>query len=1077
MRRIVSSFLLAILCFAIAGKSQVLPISGKVTDEKGAPIPSASIVIKGKTASGTTADAQGNFRISASRGDVLVISSVNFANQEVTVGSSTTLNVSLDPSSGTLSEVVVTAMGIRRSEKALGYAVSKVDPGTMLQKSEPNILNTLAGKVPGVDIRAGQGAPGAATRIQIRGVSSFTGGEPLIIVDGVPYSNPIVNTSNPFSGGGTYGSGLNNLDPNDIESINVLKGAAAASLYGSRAANGVLLITTKSGAPKRGAKPLTVSYRAGYSIEKIADIPDFQNSYGAGANFRAQSSNGSWGAKFGKGVIYDAGGQIIGTSASGVDSIPATTWATMFASYPELFPNGRLAYKANPNNVSSLFNTGSLMEHSVGLNGGGGNSLFNVTLSNVDQEGYITNSSYTKNNVSVGGQTTAGSLTVGANVSYARSKQIGGFIGAAQSFLSQWGRTYTMARNWDITGWPSEDRTGRQIGFNDGQYTNPVWAAKHNVITTIDDRIVANVRASYKFSDRVRVDFNAGVNNYSLFRDQIIDKSSLGSADNVLGTLTEVVNRQQEIQGKIVGVFSPKIFDNWSLDLTLGSDVNERTSRGQQVYGVDFVIPGLFNLTNTRRQVFNSDRRSKRRLVGVFADASLGYKNFAFLNLTGRTDLTSTLPYKNAQYFYPGVSGSLVWSDAFGLKSNVLDYGKFRAGYARVGNDAGPHNGEAIFGLNALGFLGQPLAARGGSSFDTELTPEFTTELEMGTDMRFFKGRIGLEATWYDKRSTDLIYSLNLPQTTGFSSFFTNLGEIRNTGWELALDVKPVSTKNFEWNVRGIFTKNRNTVEKLIAGLTRAQLGGYNWIEPGKPYGYLRGSFSARDSATGQLLINSVSGMPFLDPNDGMVGDPNADFKLGLTNTVSFKGFELSVLWDMTKGGDFYSETINGMLGRGVTRDTEDREKNRVITGLYGNPTPVPGADGQNHYTPMLSGGKPIPNQTRVTTNDLFFTAGTGASFATNGAFEYSVFDGTVYRLREISLGYGLPKSWISKLKLTDVTLSVSGRNLWFLAPNVPKYTRFDPDINSVVGAGTQGVETGGAPSTKRYGINLNVVF
>ncbi len=227
--------------------------------------------------------------------------------------------------------------------------------------------------------------------------------------------------------------------------------------------------------------------------------------------------------------------------------------------------------------------------------------------------------------------------------------------------------------------------------------------------------------------------------------------------------------------------------------MNVGSDVNERNTRAQQVYGVDFVVPGLFNLTNTRRQTFQGDTRTKRRLVGFFADASVGYKNFAFLNLTGRTDLTSTLPYQNAQYFYPGVSGSLVWSDAFKLKSGWFDYGKIRAGYARVGNDAAPHNGEPIFGLNASGFLGQPLATRGGSTYDPELTPEFTTELEVGTDVRFFKGRIGLEVTWYDKTSTDLIYAIGLPQTTGYSSFFTNLGEIRNTGWEVALDISPCS--------------------------------------------------------------------------------------------------------------------------------------------------------------------------------------------------------------------------------------------------------------------------------------------
>jgi hypothetical protein len=393
-----------------------------------------------------------------------------------------------------------------------------------------------------------------------------------------------------------------------------------------------------------------------------------------------------------------------------------------------------------------------------------------------------------------------------------------------------------------------------------------------------------------------------------------------------------------------------------------------------------------------------------------------------------------------------------------------------------VGNDAAPGNGEAIYGLNAAGFLGQSQAYRGSSNYDPNLTPEFTKELELGLDMRFFKGRIGMELTWYDKRTTDLIYAIGLPTTTGFSSFYTNLGEIRNTGWEAALDLKPVISKNFQWDIRAIYTKNVNTVERLVDGLTRDIIGGFNYIEPGYPYGYLRGGRSARTD-DGKLLINPTSGMPFVDPNDDMVGDPNANYKLGITNTFSFKGISLSVLFDMTKGGSFYSESISSMLGRGVTRDTEGREVSRVIEGVYGNPTPVPGADGKNRYTPILSGGKTVPNQTRVTTNDLFFTNGTGASFATNGAFEYAVFDGTVYRLREIALSYSLPAATLSKLKVSNVTISLTGRNLWFLAPNVPKYTNFDPDINSVVGGTAQGVETGGAPSTKRYGINLNVTF
>ena len=499
MRKI-ASLLVMLILFQVLAFSQDRTITGVVKDESGLVVPGASIRIKG-TKVGTAADNQGQFRIQAKAGDVLLITAAGIDPAELTVGSSDAVAITVKNKIATGSEVVVTALGIKRQDKALGYGVSKVDPNSLLQRSEPNALAGLAGKVPGVDIRGGQGAPGAAVRIQIRGVSSFNGGEPLIVVDGIPYSNNLVNTSNPFNGGGTYGSGFGDLDPNDIETINILKGAAAAALYGSRAANGVLLITTKSGNPRKGQKSLNVTYKTGYSLERISGVPEFQNTYGAGANFAMAGSNGSWGAKFGKGVIYGGGAAdtptyIVGTSASGVDSIPASTWASMYKAYPELFPNGRLAYKAVPDNVSSLFNTGSLFENSVGLSGGEGNTLFSITLSRIDQTGYITNSSYNKTNVSAGGKTSIGKLTVGASLSYARSKQIGGFIGQAQSFLSQWGRTYTMARNWDITGWPSENRAGAQIGFNDGQYTNPVWGAYHNTITSIDDRTTANANAS-----------------------------------------------------------------------------------------------------------------------------------------------------------------------------------------------------------------------------------------------------------------------------------------------------------------------------------------------------------------------------------------------------------------------------------------------------------------------------------------------------------------------------------------------------------------------------------------------------
>jgi hypothetical protein len=491
-------------------------------------------------------------------------------------------------------------------------------------------------------------------------------------------------------------------------------------------------------------------------------------------------------------------------------------------------------------------------------------------------------------------------------------------------------------------------------------------------------------------------------------------------------------------------------------------------------------VPGLYNLTNTAEKSFLTDARFKRRLVGFFADATVGFRNYAFLNVTGRNDRTSTLPYKNATYYYPAVSGSFIFTDALGLKSKWIDYGKVRLGWARVGNDAPSNQGEDVFTLSSVNFLGQPYASLNGigvsgQTNDPDLSPEFTKELETGVDLSFLNRRINFEFTWYNKVSTDLIYSVNVPVTTGYTSFLTNIGKVTNKGVEIGLTAKPILTKNFSWDIRGAFTKNKNMVEELVEGMERTNLGGgftggvSAWLEPGKPFGYLRGQVADR-TEDGQLLIDKTTGWIIEALDQDFVGDPNPDFKLGITNGFTYKGFNLSALFDFTKGGDFYSNAIYSLLGRGVTLDTKDREALWVIPGVYGD---------ANTHQPILSSGKTIPNQTRISTNDLFFANGTqGGSFAINSADEFNVYDATVYRLREISLGYSLPKTVISRLKVvSDISVSLSGRNLWYFAPNVPKYTNYDPEINSYGSSTIQGIELDAAPTTKRYGFNINVTF
>ncbi len=1072
MRKIASLFAMLMLFSALAF-GQARTITGTVINEKGEVVPGVSVNVKGK-AGGTAADSKGQFTITANTGDKLIITGVNIDPVTVTVGTGNTVAVNVKTALVTTTEVVVTALGIRRSEKSVGYAVSKVDPNALVQKSEPDMLKGLQGKVPGVDIRTSQGTPGAATRIQIRGNSSLLlETQPLIVVDGVPYSNDQVTTSSQTSGGTAYGSGIANLDPNDIESMTVLKGAAAASLYGSRASRGVVLITTKSGSAKKGAKPLNVNFRSSYSVEKIANLPDYQNSYGAGAQFRYSNSNGSWGPKFGLGNVYDGGGNVIRTSTSGLDSIPA--WAEYLNAYPELFSaNGYTPYKAYPDNVKELFRNGAVYENSIAVNGGDANNSFALTASNLTHNGYVENSSYKKNNIGLGGQTKYKNLTVGANFSFARSKQLGGFFGENQvsGATSQFARSLFLARNWDLS-LPYQDALGKPLIPNGGaQFDNPHWAALNNVATTIEERTIAGIRLGYKVNNWVNVSYNFGFNSVELARDEITQEYS--RAANGLGRIVEDHYKGQELQSTLVIAFNPKIGGDFTLDAKLGQDYNQRTSRRQTNTGLDFVVPKIYNLVNTATQSFGNDNVFKRRIVGFFADATFGYKNFAFINASVRNDRTSTLPYKNASYYYPGVSASLVFTDALKIKNNWLDYGKIRVGWAKVGNDAPSNNGQDVFVINQ-NFLGQPSTSLNSQTIDPDLTPEFTKELEAGIDLYFFKRRLGIDFTVYNKKSTNLIYPISTPATVGYTSFLTNIGEISNKGVEIGLTVSPIVTKGFVWELRASFTKNKNLVVSLVDGLERAPLGGgfadgiQAYLEPGMPYGYLRGNRADR-TADGTLLINPATGMVIESLTPGMIGDPNPDYKLGITNTISYKGFTLSGLFDMTKGGDIYSVTVTSLLGRGVTKANEDRETNWVIPGVYG--------DINTHEVINGTDGKPIQNQTRITTNDLYFApGGTSATFAINGSDEFNIYDATVYRLREITLGYDIPKKVYNKWGLSNVRLSVSGHNLWYLAPNIPKYTNFDPEVQSYGSSAVQGFEFSAAPTTRRFGINLNVTF
>ena len=1036
-------------------------VRGTVVDNNGEPVIGATIQVKG-TSQGTVTDIDGLFTLSVPANSALVISYVGMETQEGTAASN--MKIVLVADTQMLQEVVVVgAMGIARPPRSVGFGQTVVNPDEAIQKAEPDLFRSLDGKIPGVQISGSSAVAGSATKVLIRGNSSFLGNnDPLYVVDGVPYSNTEVTTGDRLVTAGAYGTGISTLDPNDIESMDILKGAAAAALYGSRAANGVVLITTKSGSKKQrpSQKKFEVTVTSSYTTEKIASLPEYQNSYGQGSNFLYSNANGSWGPAFG---------------TPGMETIP--TWANYLAAYPDMDPTQ--PYQAYPNNVSGLFRTGGILDNSVNIMSYNDKGNYSATVSRLDQDGYIPHSQFERNSFSVGGnQKLDNGLVIGGTLSYSRSVQDGPFFGAGNygGSVSSFARTLLMPRNIDAVGLPYETPDGKNLfPFSSTTVDNPLWSWKYNTINTVMDRTVTTMNASYDITDWLSASYQFGWNQYEMDRKQVINIGSVGPEDfEGLGQINNDNYTTQELESNFNMTFKHKFDEDYDLRVTVGHNINQRATYRAEATGNKMIFRGIYNIDNTQEQSA-SESLTKRRLWAIYADALLGYKDYAFLNLTLRNDHSSTLPVKHQSYFYPAVSGSFVFSDAFQIDTDVLTFGKVRAGWGRVGNDAGPYYVNGVY-LQDPPFAGQPIMLLPTTSYDPELKPEFTTEIEAGTELQFFNGRLGLDFTWYNRSTTNQIAPLSLPASTGSRRYYTNFGELNNKGVEIGLTVVPIDLKNsFRWHIFGTFTKNVSNVVSLIEGIEQITLDTGSTSEPqptlkpGYPYGFLRGSVIARDT-DGTPLINPNTGT-FMEASElGDLGDPYPDFKTAITNTFSYKGVSLSMMFDARVGGILISGPASDMMGRGVTKDTEDRLGTRILYGILADP---------DSHEPILDGnGDRILNTIQLSENDLWFSsASTSPTFAMNSVDEFQAFDATVFRLSEITLGYDLPKKLLRNTFIGSVNLSVIARNLWYFAPGFPKYTNYDPGSNAFGSGNVQGIDRESAPTTRRIGFNVKMTF
>jgi TonB-linked SusC/RagA family outer membrane protein len=1096
MKKSLLFLLLGTLLCVIHSYAQNRTVTGKVTAESdGSPLPGVNVLLKGAS-TGSSTNADGTFQIQVPNGATLVFSFIGYSSKEVVVGNQTTINVSLTDDVKQLSEVVVTAVGIERSNKTLGYSVERLSADKLVQKSEPDVLKAMQGKIPGVNINGSGGAAGSSSRITIRGANSFFGSnQPLFVVDGIPYNNDLNESGSFRDNGAAFSSRIADLDPNNIASMTVLKGAAAAALYGTRAANGVIVITTKSGTNKLSKKGLEITYNTSYSAENIASYPDFQNKYGSGSQQVYANANGTWGPAFGLGRTYNAAGGWTNSTAL-VDSIPIWVgYNTYAANYPGvaaqygLRANGNVAYRAYPDNVKNFFRTGNVYENSISITGGGPKASVTSVISRTDQKSFFPGSGFERTNVSIGGNTTLDNgFVVGANLAYTNTVQDSPLFGADGT--SPLSRMFQQPRNWPLDQLPYEDPFGTGVFFFPfGQADNPYWSVNNSIFTSKVNRIALNGSVLYDITNWLNVTYKGGYNSFNDNRFQRISAGSLSGAQGVGSMQFDAISFAEQDHNVLFNL-NQNLTSDINLRAIIGANYNQRGSDQTSVNGLGIVTRGIDLITNVSTVTPNTGNTgmNKRRLYAGFTDMTLGYKNYLFLNLTGRNDWSSTLPADNRSYFYYSGSASFILTDAFKIKSNVLSNAKLRVGYAKVGRDADPYQTLNTFRIN-LGessgqtgstryndypFNGQPGASVAASAFDPNLKPEFTKEFEVGTNIELFSGRAVLDLTYYNRLSTDIIARRSLPQSSGFTSFVTNFGSIRNSGIEAGLTLVPVQLANgFKWDIFTAYTQNRNIVESLADGVEEVTLRNIFTgqpvpvVRPGEWFGVLRGTAVARD-ANGNALINPNTGLTIPDTKQKIIANPNPKFILAVTNTLKFKGFTLSGVVDYRHGGDLYSWTNQFLLGRGVTQDTENREIPKVVAGVLGD---------ANTLLPLLGGdGQPIPNNIQVMENNLWFQAA-GGSLAINAPNEFSVWDASVVRLREITLGYSLPKTLLSKTPFGSVNVTLSGRNLWFFAPHFPKHTNFDPEVNTFGNTNTQGIDFFSAPSVRRYGVNLSVTF
>jgi TonB-linked SusC/RagA family outer membrane protein len=1049
-----------VLSFAFiqAANAQSANISGVITEKStGLPLPGVSISLKG-SAGGTQSNNEGKFTFAAKPGDILRITFIGYTTREIPVTSNQgPLAIALEETQNSLNEVVVTALNITREKKSLGYAVQELKSKDISEAKETNLVNALSGKVAGVQVTNSQGDMGSS-RIIIRGETSISGNnQPLFIIDGVPVDNT-QNLGN--NGSRDFANTISDINSEDIESMSVLKGPNAAALYGSRAAAGVVLITTKKG---KGSKGLGISINSNTSFSNLLVLPDYQNSFG-------QGSNGQFSYIDGKG----------GGLNDGVDE----SWGPRLDGrlIPQFNSNGvAVPFVAHPDNVRSFFNTGRTLNNGIAFSGSGDKYDFRLSYNNLDQTGVIPNSSQSKNSFLFNlGYKITPKLTLNTYANFVNS--------SADNLPGSGGRraTSTMlqftwfGRQVDVDQLKTyQDAAGNNINWNNSYYSNPYFVAYENTVGQIRNRLIGSVELNYKIIDGLSANFRTG-NDYYTDRRKI--RIAYGTNGTPFGSYEEdaYTFNENNTEGRLD--YTKKLNKDFNLDILLGGNIRTTTFENNYQLASKLAVNGLYTLSNSRDPLISSNVYTKQKIYSAFSSAQLGFRNYAYLNLTARNDWSSTLPAANRSYFYPSVNGSLILSEAFDIKSDVLTFAKLRAGWSKVGKDASPYQLINTYGFIAP-FNSNPQQYANAIYLNSDLKPETTKSTEAGLELGLFNNRLRFDFGVYNTNSTDQILNLDVSTSTGYSQKLVNGGTINNKGLEAQLGFTPIKTEDFTWDINTNFSLNRSEVKSLYGNIQSYVLGTNRTVQVlasvGRPYGQLFGTAYVRNDA-GDIIVKA-DGTPTISSSKQILGKFTPDWIGGITNSFTYKHINLSVLVDAHVGGKIYSNT----------------NRTGTYTGVLASTLPGRGAEngGLSYYYPgnstankavQISAGTAAPGGATVYDDGMVFK-GVLADGTANSAIlpaqqyykgftnadEAFVYSATYVKLREVKLGYTLPQQWIKSIGLQSATVSVVGRNLLIIHKEVPN---IDPETAFNTGNG-QGLEDLTLPGVRNVGFNINLKF